>query len=286
MTGSPPTSTVISSAPRMRPVISACSGWAPTSAIWTGESPGARSWTCARSVIASRLRKATRISRPSGRSETARRVSLWVSAGLQGVEHGRRPDLLHAEDVRLGRVDHGGQRGDLRVELGLRLRPALEADRQQVLHVPRHHPEGRHARSLSRCRWEGIGPRATIPGADRAGKRRPELLHEMRRTAPGWHRDPRIDERVFVYPRPPRCRTRRPTSSCASPASGSPRATPTGSSAGSPGAPGAIRPSPATGPRSSASPHALEHWLDDAQREQLLRWLGERLPRGLSPVPD
>lgn len=32
--------------------------------------------------------------------------------------------------------------------------------------------------------------------------------------------------------------------------------------------------------------HALEHWLNDAQRAQLLRWLGERLPRGLSPVPD
>ncbi len=31
--------------------------------------------------------------------------------------------------------------------------------------------------------------------------------------------------------------------------------------------------------------HALEHWLDDAQREQLLRWLDQRLPQGLSPVP-
>ena len=32
--------------------------------------------------------------------------------------------------------------------------------------------------------------------------------------------------------------------------------------------------------------HALEHWLDDTQRRQLLRWLADRLPRGLSPVPD
>ena len=32
--------------------------------------------------------------------------------------------------------------------------------------------------------------------------------------------------------------------------------------------------------------HALEHWLDDTQRQQLLRWLADRLPRGLSPVPD
>jgi hypothetical protein len=32
--------------------------------------------------------------------------------------------------------------------------------------------------------------------------------------------------------------------------------------------------------------HAFEHWLDDQQREQLLRWLDQRLPRGLSPVPD
>ncbi len=32
--------------------------------------------------------------------------------------------------------------------------------------------------------------------------------------------------------------------------------------------------------------HALEHWLEPAQRAQLLRWLADRLPRGLSPVPD
>lgn len=32
--------------------------------------------------------------------------------------------------------------------------------------------------------------------------------------------------------------------------------------------------------------HALTHWLDDHQRAQLLRWLGRRLPLGLSPVPD
>lgn len=31
--------------------------------------------------------------------------------------------------------------------------------------------------------------------------------------------------------------------------------------------------------------HALEHWLDDGQRRQLLRWLEGRLPHGLSPVP-
>ena len=30
---------------------------------------------------------------------------------------------------------------------------------------------------------------------------------------------------------------------------------------------------------------AFAHWLDDAQRRQLLRWLEGRLPRGLSPVP-
>ena len=32
--------------------------------------------------------------------------------------------------------------------------------------------------------------------------------------------------------------------------------------------------------------HALSNWLTDEQREQLLRWLGHRLPRGLSPVPE
>jgi hypothetical protein len=31
--------------------------------------------------------------------------------------------------------------------------------------------------------------------------------------------------------------------------------------------------------------HALERWLDDDQRRQLLRWLEGRLPHGLSPVP-
>ncbi len=32
--------------------------------------------------------------------------------------------------------------------------------------------------------------------------------------------------------------------------------------------------------------HALTNWLDDQQRTQLHRWLADRLPRGLSPVPD
>jgi hypothetical protein len=40
------------------------------------------------------------------------------------------------------------------------------------------------------------------------------------------------------------------------------------------------------GPAIDRLAHALERWLDDAQREQLLRWLSVRVPRGLSPVPD
>ncbi len=31
---------------------------------------------------------------------------------------------------------------------------------------------------------------------------------------------------------------------------------------------------------------AVSNWLTDEQRRQLLRWLADRLPRGLSPVPD
>ena len=31
---------------------------------------------------------------------------------------------------------------------------------------------------------------------------------------------------------------------------------------------------------------AVTNWLTAQQRRQLLRWLADRLPRGLSPVPD
>jgi hypothetical protein len=31
---------------------------------------------------------------------------------------------------------------------------------------------------------------------------------------------------------------------------------------------------------------AVTNWLTDDQRRQLLRWLADRLPRGVSPVPD
>ena len=68
---------------------------------------------------------------------------------LQRYQRFDRADLLQRHDVRTLMVDHRRQRADLGVVNGGRVRSIVAATLEQVLHIPRHHPQHRHTSMLS-----------------------------------------------------------------------------------------------------------------------------------------